>query len=249
MVPITQPEKSSIQDSIGPPSTRMPMTLSPVVTFVNVKEKLRNVMRCHKTPSKFAKSLTSGALRILRADPVFKRKRGLGTDNQEKDEKQSQNDKTGLGMEKTVKDKAKSKPESQSSQKKSTEKSTGQSVVRADHALTKKPVVSVLFIKQFWRSAEASTDDNGEVKIIATIDGHSLSITEGSLRRHLKLDDQDGITSIPNSEIFEQLALMGYHTDSDKLTFQKGAFSPQWRFLIHKYSHFLSAKEDCFGAV
>ncbi|GJS22191.1 hypothetical protein Tco_0450823 [Tanacetum coccineum] len=40
-----------------------------------------------------------------------------GTDNQEKDEKQSQNDKTGLGMEKTVKDKAKSKPESQSSQK------------------------------------------------------------------------------------------------------------------------------------
>ncbi|GJZ41630.1 hypothetical protein Tco_0588516 [Tanacetum coccineum] len=41
----------------------------------------------------------------------------LGTDNQEKDEKQSQNDKTGPGMEKIVKDKAKSKPESQSSQK------------------------------------------------------------------------------------------------------------------------------------
>ncbi|GKF97166.1 hypothetical protein Tco_0292987, partial [Tanacetum coccineum] len=31
------------------------------------------------------------------------------TDNEEKDEKQSQNDKTGLGMEKPVKDKAKSK--------------------------------------------------------------------------------------------------------------------------------------------
>ncbi|GJR71811.1 hypothetical protein Tco_0084176 [Tanacetum coccineum] len=41
----------------------------------------------------------------------------VGTDNQEKDEKQSQNDKTGLRMEKTVKDKAKSKPENQSSQK------------------------------------------------------------------------------------------------------------------------------------
>ncbi|GJZ82335.1 hypothetical protein Tco_0647508, partial [Tanacetum coccineum] len=40
-----------------------------------------------------------------------------GTDNEEKDEKQSQDDKTGLGMEKTVKDKAKSKPKSQSSQK------------------------------------------------------------------------------------------------------------------------------------
>ncbi|GJU63156.1 hypothetical protein Tco_1244991 [Tanacetum coccineum] len=50
----------------------------------------------------------------------------LGTDNQEKDEKQRQNDKTGLGMEKTVKDKAKSSRKS-IPVKKSTEKSTGQS--------------------------------------------------------------------------------------------------------------------------
>ncbi|GJV42544.1 ribonuclease H-like domain-containing protein, partial [Tanacetum coccineum] len=82
-----------------------------------------------------------------------------------------------------------------------------------------------------YGTAETLTDDNGGVKINATIDGHSLSITEGSLRRHLKLDDHDGLTSIPTTEIFEQLALMGYHTDSDKLTFQKGAFSPQWRFI------------------
>ncbi|GJY80108.1 hypothetical protein Tco_0492859 [Tanacetum coccineum] len=78
-----------------------------------------------------------------------------------------------------------------------------------------KPDICVSFIKQFWRSAEVTTAKNGEVKITATIDGHSMTITEGSLRRHLKLNDQDGISSIPNSEIFEQLALMGYHTDSD----------------------------------
>ncbi|GJX93911.1 hypothetical protein Tco_0348497 [Tanacetum coccineum] len=83
------------------------------------------------------------------------------------------------------------------------------------YALTKKPDVCVSFIKQFWRSAEVSTAENGEVKITATIDGHSLTITEGSLRRHLKLDDQDGLSSIPNSEIFEQLARMGYNTESD----------------------------------
>ncbi|GKB19376.1 retrovirus-related pol polyprotein from transposon TNT 1-94, partial [Tanacetum coccineum] len=53
------------------------------------------------------------------------------------------------------------------------------------YALTKKAAVSVSFIKQFWRSAEATTDDNGEVKITATIDGHSMTITEASLRRHL----------------------------------------------------------------
>ncbi|GJU53217.1 gag-pol polyprotein [Tanacetum coccineum] len=65
------------------------------------------------------------------------------------------------------------------------------------------------------------TDDEGSVTIHASIDGHSLSISEGSLRRHLKLDDQDGITSLPPTEIFAQLALMGYVTNSDKLTFQK----------------------------
>ncbi|GJW27859.1 hypothetical protein Tco_0044734 [Tanacetum coccineum] len=86
------------------------------------------------------------------------------------------------------------------------------------------------------RSVEATTDDNGEVQITATIDGHSKTITEASLRRHLKLDDHDGITSIPNLEIFEQLALMGYHTYSDKLTFQKGAFSPQWRKQLQQHS-------------
>ncbi|GKF32779.1 hypothetical protein Tco_0102577, partial [Tanacetum coccineum] len=59
------------------------------------------------------------------------------------------------------------------------------------YALTKKPKVCVSFIKQIWRSAEILTDGNGDVKIHATIDGHSFSITEGSLRRHLKLDDQD----------------------------------------------------------
>ncbi|GJV91621.1 hypothetical protein Tco_1539434, partial [Tanacetum coccineum] len=83
------------------------------------------------------------------------------------------------------------------------------------YALTKKPDVCVSLIKQFWRFAEVTTADNGEVKINATIDGYSMNITEASLRRHLKLDNQDGLSLIPNSEIFEQLALMGYHTDSD----------------------------------
>ncbi|GKA84591.1 hypothetical protein Tco_0806186 [Tanacetum coccineum] len=47
------------------------------------------------------------------------------------------------------------------------------------------------------------------------------TITKASLRIHLKLEDNGGVTTLPNSEIFEQLALMLYATDSDKLTFQK----------------------------
>ncbi|GKA80943.1 putative ribonuclease H-like domain-containing protein [Tanacetum coccineum] len=60
------------------------------------------------------------------------------------------------------------------------------------YALSKKPEVCVSFIKQFWRYAEASTADNGEVKINANINGvTSLSNTEGLYGDIFKLADQD----------------------------------------------------------
>ncbi|GJX32372.1 hypothetical protein Tco_0242227 [Tanacetum coccineum] len=97
------------------------------------------------------------------------------------------------------------------------------------------------------RSAEVTTAKNGEVKITATILMSLMTITEGIFKMTSQLDDQSmGLSSIPNLEIFEQLALMGYHTDSDKLTFQKGAFSPQWRFLIHSILHCLSPKKTAW---
>ncbi|GJS05833.1 hypothetical protein Tco_0322341 [Tanacetum coccineum] len=53
------------------------------------------------------------------------------------------------------------------------------------------------------------TSENREMEITATIDGRVKTIAEASIRRHLKLEDFDGISSLPNTEIFEQLALMG----------------------------------------
>nr|GEV45235.1 reverse transcriptase domain-containing protein [Tanacetum cinerariifolium] len=57
-------KKSLMPVSFGPPSTRMPTSLSKTVTCANDKEKFHNVMRCLKTPSKFVKSLTFGALTL-----------------------------------------------------------------------------------------------------------------------------------------------------------------------------------------
>ncbi|GJX20295.1 putative ribonuclease H-like domain-containing protein [Tanacetum coccineum] len=57
-------------------------------------------------------------------------------------------------------------------------------------------------------SAAARTTDDGEVEITASIDGQVKTITEASLRMHLMLEDSDGITSLPITKIFEQLALM-----------------------------------------
>ncbi|GKG39591.1 hypothetical protein Tco_0463736, partial [Tanacetum coccineum] len=49
------------------------------------------------------------------------------------------------------------------------------------------------------------TSANGEVELTATIDGQVKTLIEASLRRHLKLEDNGGITTLPNSEIFEQV--------------------------------------------
>ncbi|GJT04086.1 hypothetical protein Tco_0838548 [Tanacetum coccineum] len=110
------------------------------------------------------------------------------------------------------------------------------------YALIENPKIYISLIQQFWGTTTARTTDEREVEITASIDGQVKTITEVSLRRHLKLEDSDGITSLPNTEIFEQLALMGYVSDSAILTFQKGHFSPQWRFFIHTILHCLSPK-------
>ncbi|GJT99374.1 hypothetical protein Tco_1109713 [Tanacetum coccineum] len=63
--------------------------------------------------------------------------------------------------------------------------------------------------KRIERTTTTRTNANGEVELTATIDGQEKTLTEASLRRHLKLEDNGGVTTLPNSEIFEQLVLMG----------------------------------------
>ncbi|GKC68502.1 hypothetical protein Tco_1101100, partial [Tanacetum coccineum] len=64
-------------------------------------------------------------------------------------------------------------------------------------------------IVEFFNSSHIRTLDNGEMEITATIDGKVKIVSEASIRRHLKLEDFDGISNLPTTEIFEQLALMG----------------------------------------
>ncbi|GJX40642.1 hypothetical protein Tco_0255632 [Tanacetum coccineum] len=78
------------------------------------------------------------------------------------------------------------------------------------YAFTEIPTIYVSLIHQFWQTASASTSKNGEIEITATIYGRVKAVTESSIRRYLKLEDSDGISTLPNTEIFEQLALMGY---------------------------------------
>nr|GEY59131.1 hypothetical protein [Tanacetum cinerariifolium] len=84
---------------------------------------------------------------------------------------------------------------------------------------------------------------NQETKILATVDGKLQTIFESSLRRHLKLNDEEVISSLPDAELFKNLSLMGYNIlPNQRFTFQKGQFSHQWKFFIHTIMQCLSPK-------
>nr|GEU93604.1 ribonuclease H-like domain-containing protein [Tanacetum cinerariifolium] len=81
------------------------------------------------------------------------------------------------------------------------------------HQRTKHIEIDIHFVRdmvtagQFWQTATASTLNNREMEIKVKV------VTEASVRRHLKLEDSDGISNLRTTEIFEQLALMGRKTE------------------------------------
>ncbi|GJW51749.1 putative ribonuclease H-like domain-containing protein [Tanacetum coccineum] len=83
--------------------------------------------------------------------------------------------------------------------------------------------------------------------VTSLVDGKKIIITESILRRDLQLEDAKGVECLPNATIFEQLTLMGYEKLSQKLTFYKAFFSPQWKFFIHTILQCLSSKTTAWN--
>ncbi|GKC34689.1 hypothetical protein Tco_1047073, partial [Tanacetum coccineum] len=81
----------------------------------------------------------------------------------------------------------------------------------------------------------------------ALVDKKKVIITETSVRSDLQLEDVEGTECLPNAIIFKQLTLMGYENLTQKLTFYKAFFSPQWKFLIHIILQCLSAKTTAWN--
>nr|GEX52616.1 hypothetical protein [Tanacetum cinerariifolium] len=95
------------------------------------------------------------------------------------------------------------------------------------YALTASPTIRTSCIKQFCTTEKVKTI-NDEVRIQALIDENMINIKESSILRTLKLDDAEGTSCLTNAEIFDGLAKMSYENLSEKLTFYKDFFSPQW---------------------
>nr|GEW43896.1 hypothetical protein [Tanacetum cinerariifolium] len=109
------------------------------------------------------------------------------------------------------------------------------------YALTVSPTIYTSCIKQFWTTLKIKTV-NDNVRLQALIDEKKVVITEASIRHDLKLNDVEGTSCLPNAMIFVELARMGYEKPSEKLTFYKDFFSPQWKFFIHTILQCLRAK-------
>ncbi|GJY28319.1 hypothetical protein Tco_0404086 [Tanacetum coccineum] len=78
------------------------------------------------------------------------------------------------------------------------------------YALTASPTIYTSLIEQFWQTTTLCTIDDGVLGITTTIDRKvKITVSEGSIRRHLKLEDSEGIPSLLTAELFEQLDLMG----------------------------------------
>ncbi|GKC17076.1 hypothetical protein Tco_1013858, partial [Tanacetum coccineum] len=77
------------------------------------------------------------------------------------------------------------------------------------YALTESPTIYVSLIEQFWQTATACTLKDEDMGITATINGKVKVASQASIIRHLKLEDSDGISTLPNADLFEQLVLMG----------------------------------------
>ncbi|GJR52788.1 hypothetical protein Tco_1403309 [Tanacetum coccineum] len=86
------------------------------------------------------------------------------------------------------------------------------------YALTVNPTIYTSCIEQFWATAKAK-----------------------------KVNGERGTDCLPTATIFEELARMGYEKPSQKLTFYKAFFSPQWKFLIHTITQCLSAKTTAWN--
>nr|GEU99633.1 synaptobrevin, longin-like domain protein [Tanacetum cinerariifolium] len=85
-------------------------------------------------------------------------------------------------------------------------------------------------------------------KILAKVNGRQRTISESSIRRHLKLNDEEGISTLPDNELFENLSLMGYNIlPNQRFSFQKGQLLHQWKFLIHTIMQCLSPKSTSFN--
>ncbi|GKA36781.1 putative ribonuclease H-like domain-containing protein [Tanacetum coccineum] len=74
-----------------------------------------------------------------------------------------------------------------------------------------------------------------------------VNVARHNLQLLVNVNVVEGMDCLPNATIFEELTRMRYEKLSQKLTFYKAFFSPQWKFFIHTILQCLSAKTTAWN--
>nr|GEZ68147.1 hypothetical protein [Tanacetum cinerariifolium] len=106
--------------------------------------------------------------------------------------------------------------------------------------------VSAAYVNVFWTTV-AVKKVNDIIRLQALVDRKKVVVTEATIREALHMDDAEGVECLPNEEIFEELARIGYEKPFTKLTFYKAFFLSQWKFLIHTILQCMSAKRTSWN--
>ncbi|GJZ81662.1 hypothetical protein Tco_0646656 [Tanacetum coccineum] len=78
------------------------------------------------------------------------------------------------------------------------------------YALTHNPTIYDSLVKQFWQTATVRTLANGTPELVASIDNKEYTITKAFVRSILQLADAAGISNLPDAEIYDGLAILGF---------------------------------------
>ncbi|GKA20132.1 putative ribonuclease H-like domain-containing protein [Tanacetum coccineum] len=78
------------------------------------------------------------------------------------------------------------------------------------YALTHNLTIYDSLVKQFWQTATVRTLANGTPELVASIDNKEYTITEASVRSKLQLADVTSISNLPDVEIYDVLATLGF---------------------------------------
>ncbi|GKD96112.1 hypothetical protein Tco_1380009 [Tanacetum coccineum] len=83
------------------------------------------------------------------------------------------------------------------------------------YALSHNPTIYDSLVKQFWHTATVRTLANRTQELVASIDNKEYTITEAFVRSKLQLPDAAGISNLPDADIYDGLATLGYASEGD----------------------------------
>ncbi|KAI3717508.1 hypothetical protein L1987_69173 [Smallanthus sonchifolius] len=110
-------------------------------------------------------------------------------------------------------------------------------------ALTVNPTIYIPHMEYFWNTAVYSTKQ-GIPQIQATVDSKDIIVTEATLRKHLKLQDEGAAISYSKEVYMRTFVSIGYIGNQNEYTIEKALMGPTWKYLCHTLLQCISQKRS-----